>query len=58
MTVKINNLPTNYTRYSYIVAREVEGELWFWGAWYSHQKAGAARQASEVGGIVVEVPHD
>ena len=53
-SVTINNLPTNHERYTYFVCREVEGDLWFYGAWYATQEAEANRQAAEVGGIVVK----
>lgn len=29
----IKNLPSYATNYAFIVAREVEGEWWFWGAY-------------------------
>ena len=52
--VTINNLPTNPERYTYFVCRAVDGEVWFYGAWYAHQAEGAARQAAEVDGFVVK----
>lgn len=53
-TIIINNLPQNPDRYTYFVCRAVDGEVWFYGAWYAHQAAGAARQAAEVDGFVVK----
>lgn len=53
-TVKINNLPTHYEKYTYFVCREFDGELWFYGAWYATQEAEATQQAREVDGIVVK----
>lgn len=53
-TVKINNLPTNPERYTYFVYRVVDGEAWFYGAWYAHQGEAAARQAAEIGGAVAK----
>ena len=47
MTVK--NLPATYR--PYIVARAVDGELWFWGSWDSEEIAHAV--AIDVDGIVV-----
>lgn len=54
-TIEINNLPSNYTQYTYLVCRAVNGQVWFYGAWYAHQLAGAARQAAEEDGFVVKV---
>lgn len=45
----INNLPR--TVRAWIVAREVDGELWFWGSWDSREAAQAA--AWDIGGVVV-----
>jgi len=56
--VKINDLPQNPDRYTYFVCRAVDGEVWFYGAWYAHQKAGAARQAAEIDGFVVKGERD
>ena len=52
-TVKINNLPQIPERFTYFVCRVVDGSVWFYGAWYAHQKAAAARQAAEIDGFVV-----
>lgn len=46
----INNLPTYANEYKYIVARRVDGELWFWGAWNDRNKANEV--AIEIGGEV------
>lgn len=55
-TIIINNLPENYTKFTYFVCRAVDGEVWFYGAWFAHQIEGAARQASELGdGFVVKL---
>ena len=56
LTAIVNNLPANITQYSHIVARPVDGELWFYGAW--HDSRGAEAQAREVEGIVLEVELD
>ena len=53
LNVKINNLPEYTSQYKYFVCREVDGELWFFGAWRINQKEAAARQAAEIDGIVV-----
>lgn len=47
----INNLPTNYTEYPFLIVRIVDGEFWFYGA--DHDYARATRVADEVGGMVV-----
>ena len=52
-TITINNLPECPERYTYFVCRMVNGEAWFYGAWFAHQKEGAARQAAEIDGFVV-----
>ena len=46
----INNLPKNVTDYKYIVAREVNGEWWFYGAYNEGSKAEQA--AVECGGEI------
>lgn len=48
----INNLPTYATDYRFVVAREVDGDFWFWGAYSTRQKA--EQVAEEIGGTVVE----
>ena len=53
LTAIVNNLPTDLSRYAYIVARACEGELWFYGAW--NDAEGAAAQARQVDGIVLRV---
>ncbi len=50
MSVNINNMPA--TARTWIVAREVDGELWYYGSWEKKEKA--QEVAWEVGGIVVE----
>lgn len=35
----INNIPEYATYKLFIVARESDGELWFWGAWDDEDKA-------------------
>ena len=36
---KINNLPAYATKYRYIVARNVDGAFWFYGAYDDGSKA-------------------
>lgn len=50
--VKVNNVPEYAEEYRYLVVRDVEGKLWFWGAWNDENKARTV--AREVGGLVVE----
>lgn len=51
MGVRVNNLPAYAEGKRYIVARNLDGELWFWGAWDDEAKA---RQAAvEIDGVVV-----
>ena len=50
--MKINNLPDNYQRFPYIVARRVDGELWYWGAYRNRDRANEA--ALENGGEMWE----
>lgn len=49
----VNNLPTNVTKYAWITASVVDGDLWFYGAWYT--EADARAQAREIGGIALRV---
>lgn len=50
-TIKINNVAPDADRY--IVARLIEGELWYWGSW--EDKMAARRIAHTFdNGIVVE----
>lgn len=48
----INNLPNYSENYAYIVAREVDGEYWFWGAYNDRNKANEI--AENIGGEVFE----
>ena len=48
-TVKVNNLPA--TAKEYIVARAVDGDLWFWASYDDEELAHI--NAIEVDGIVV-----
>lgn len=47
----INNLPTSANNYKYIVARRIDGTLWYWGAYNDPDKANNV--ALEIGGEVV-----
>ena len=48
----INNVPDYASEYKYIVARRVDGELWFYGAWNDHERANEV--ALEIGGEVIK----
>lgn len=48
----VNNMPTYAKEYNYIVARECDGEYWFYGAYETADRAN--RVAVEVGGVVVD----
>ena len=47
----INNMPATATQYAYIIAREVEGALWYYGADNNRDRANEVALA--VGGIVI-----
>ena len=49
----IQNVAEYAKNYKYIVARRVDGELWFWGAWNDRDKANDV--AEELGNGVVLV---
>lgn len=50
---KINNLPEYAREYKFIVAREVAGEFWFYGA-YSENKVAQIAQKEINNGIIFE----
>ena len=45
----VKNLPT--THKEFVVARAVEGDLWYWGSWDSEETAHTV--ANDINGIVV-----
>ena len=47
MTTNINNVPNYASEYEYIVAKYVDGEWWFWGAWNDLDEAIAAANSME-----------
>ena len=47
----VKNLPEYANEYKYIVASQIDGDLWFWGAWNNMKKA--INAAEEIGGEVV-----
>ena len=48
---KINNLPNYASEYSMVVARYIDGEYWFWGAYNDGSKA--EKVAFEIGGEII-----
>lgn len=49
--LKINNKPEYADHYEFIVARKVNGELWFYGAYSNGFKADQI--ASKISGIII-----
>jgi hypothetical protein len=47
----INNLPTNYVDFDYIIVRMFDGEFWYYGADNDFERAECI--ANEIGGFVV-----
>ena len=47
--MNVNNLPAIHK--AFVVARAVDGELWFWGSWDSEETAHTV--ANDINGIVV-----
>lgn len=55
-TVIINNMPKYAMERNYVVARYVDGSLWFYGAWDEINEA--TRIADELGNGLVVVPNE
>lgn len=51
---QIKNLPEYAKKYQYIVARRVDSQLWFWGAWNDKNKANEI--ALNIGGVMIRNP--
>ena len=47
----VKNLPEYANKYKYIVVSQINGDLWFCGAWNNMKKA--IKAAEEIGGKVV-----
>lgn len=45
----INNMPT--TVRAWIVARDIDGDLWYWGSWDSENDARTAAQ--DIDGVLI-----
>lgn len=54
MNITINNLPNYAKDYDFIVARKCDGELWFYGAYKTVERA--VKVAVEVDGYVINTP--
>lgn len=50
-TLNIINAPDDAFDYEFVVAREVDGDLWFWGKFTDGFKA--EQVALEVGGLII-----
>ena len=49
----VNNLPENINRFAWIVARAVDGELWYWSSYNDLESA--KESAIQFDGIVLKV---
>ena len=49
---EIKNKPNYAKEYSFIVAREIDNDLWYWGAYNDRNEAN--RVASEINGMVFQ----
>ena len=51
MNLNLINAPESANHYEFVVAREVDDSLWYWGAFADGHKA--EQVAREVGGIII-----
>ena len=49
--MNLMNMPEYADHYEFVVAREVDGDYWFWGAYENGFKAD--KIACEIGGVVI-----
>lgn len=49
--MNINNIPEYAKNRAFMVCNEIDGELWFWGAYDDRNKANEA--AMDIGGVVI-----
>ena len=49
--MNLMNAPEYADHYEFVVAREIDGDLWFWGAYADGFKAD--KVAYEIGGVVI-----
>ena len=52
MTITINNMPEYAKDYKYIVVTNLDGDLWFWGAYNDRNKANEIALSRENGEVV------
>ena len=51
MNLNLINAPDYAYHYEFVVARQIEDDLWFWGAYSDGFKA--ERAAREIGGVII-----
>ena len=49
--MNILNMPEYADHYEFVVAREIDGDYWFWGAYSDGFKA--EQVAMEIGGVII-----
>ena len=49
-SIKINNMPEYAKHYEFVVVRNIDGQLWFYGAYSNGFKADEI--AHEIGGLI------
>ena len=49
--MNLMNMPEYANDYEFVVAREIDGDFWFWGAYENGFKA--EQVAMEIGGVVI-----
>lgn len=49
--MNLMNMPEYANDYEFVVAREIDGDFWFWGAYENGFKADQI--AHEIGGVVI-----
>ena len=50
--MEILNMPKSANKYDYVVAREVDGQFWYWGAFHEFKRA--REVAEEIDGAIFE----
>lgn len=50
-SIEVNNVPADCEKY--VVARLVNGKLWYWGSWTDENEAERAAERLENGTVVV-----
>ena len=49
--LNLMNAPESASHYEFVVAREIDGDFWYWGAYSDGWKADQV--AYEIGGVVI-----